>query len=58
MFCGTCFQDAAERGMLEFRDEFEDGPEAFAEFLESLRSDCRDYDEFSIHSESSFSSAA
>jgi len=64
MFCGTCFQDAVESGILEFRDVFEDEPEAFAEFLESLRSDCRDdlsdfvYDEVSIHSECSFSSAA
>jgi len=42
MFCGTCFQDAVELGILEFRDEFEEEPEAFAEFLEDLRSDYRE----------------
>jgi len=40
VFCGTCFQDAVDSGMLDFRDIFEDKPDNFASFLEDLRSDC------------------
>jgi len=40
VFCGTCFQDAVDSGMLDFRGNFEDKPDNFASFLEDLRSDC------------------